>query len=273
MTSHELDLNGDQKMLIVEHRCVVNHWSEAQPVDLIWYNLERPNWAPWLAASEETIALRGKVFPEGQLVLNTPKGNALAILSLNQINWDGDIHHLPTWDGVAGEPTDYSATYTPNGNTLVLLSMDVSPEFQGYKIPSKLIKGAQDLAQKLGVEHVIGSFRPSGFGAIKKGTGYGIDFETYCMMKRANSEKPIDRWLGSLWHMGMKMLAVDENAMTVSVSNDQFMKYLSEYKPEVWEFIPPNIWECGEVGHWVDDKDHGIVTYTESNVWGELPLK
>lgn len=242
-----------------------------EEAEALWWALEEPNWAPWLAASPATIAGRAKVFPAGQLVMKDAMGGYIGSLSLNQIHWDGNVHHLPSWDDVAGDPTDYSTTYMPDGNTLVLLSMNVAPAWKGKQIPSKLIDEVVKLAGALGVEHLIGSFRPSGYGEAKKGLGYNFDFEEYCMMKRNGSTKPVDPWLGSLWHKGMQMLAVDRKAMTVTVPIAELEGYKTGYKSKQWVEIKPGVWECGEVGTWTVDTDTGLATYQESNMWGSLP--
>lgn len=233
----------------------------------LYMALEHPNWAPWLEASETSLVGRASIFPAGQLVMKDSFGNYAASLSLNQINWDGVTEHLPSWDDVAGDPTDYSQTYTSDGNTLVLLSMNVASEYKGLKLPSKMIEAAQKLAKSLGVAHLIGSFRPSGYGEIKKGMP-DLEFETYCMLKKSFSDKPLDHWLGSLWHMGMKMLEVDHKAMTVTVPVAEF----ESYKQDDWKEVKLGVWECGEVGQWKVDAASGTATYQESNVWGSLPL-
>lgn len=237
----------------------------------LYTELEKPNWAPWLSASPESLAGRAMNFPEGQLLL--VHGNEyVASLSLNQIHWDGVVNHLPSWDDVAGDPTDFGHTYQKTGNTLVLLSMNVAPDWKGKRIPSTMITAAQQLAKHLGVEHLIGSFRPSGYGEIKKGMDYDLDFDTYCQLKRHGTNKPLDPWLGSLWHMGMKMVAVDHAAMTVAVTTDEFYGYQQQYHKGQWEEVKPGIWECGEVGNWTVDTEQGIAVYRESNVWGILPI-
>lgn len=250
----------------------IRPWSPEEAQEL-YEALEHPNWAPWLEASAGTLAGRARVFPQGQLVMVDGFGKYAASLSLNQIDWDGDIGHLPTWDEVAGDPTDYSTTYKSTGDTLVLLSMNVSPAYKGLQLPSKMIDAAVGLAKSLGVDHLIGSFRPSGFGNAKKGLGYDFDFEEYCMMKQSHSTKPIDPWLRSLSWKGMQMLAVDPKAMTVVETIDAFTHYQQVYKPLCWAEVKPGVWECGEVGTWTIDAASGIATYQESNVWGSLPLK
>lgn len=200
-------------------------------------------------------------------------GDYLASLSMNQIDWDGDIDHLPSWDDVAGDPTDYSQTYNPHGNTLALMSMNVEPAHHGLQLPSKMIDATMIIAQDLGVSHLLGSFRPSGYGQAKKEHGYNLDFTDYTMnMRQPGSDKPIDPWLRSLWWKGMEMLKVDNHAMTVHVAMDHFYHYQQTYKPESWQMIEPRVWECGEVGKWNVDLFNGVATYQESNVWGALPI-
>lgn len=259
-------IEGEQ----TEHIYTISSW-KPEEADALYHALEHPNWAPWLEASVESLAGRASTFPAGQLVMKDAGGNYVGSLSLNQIFWDGDTAHLPSWDDVAGDPTDYSTTYTPEGNTLVLLSMNVAPSWKGKQIPSKLIDKAIQLAHTLGVTHLIGSFRPSGFGEAKKGLGYAFDFTEYCQMTKHDG-KPVDPWLRSLSWKGMSMLAVDPKAMTVTVPITEFEGYKS-YKPESWVEVKPGIWECGEVGVWIIDSASGLATYQESNVWGSLPLK
>jgi hypothetical protein len=138
-------------------------------------------------------------------------------------------------------------------------------------LPGKMIDAAANLGGKLKVDHLIGSFRPSEFGKLKPGLGWDMDFWEYCLMKKSYSDKPIDHWLGSLWHKGMKMLAPDYQAMAVQVSLEEFESYKQTYQPDMWQEIKPKVWECGEVGTWYVQADYA--EYIESNVWGELPIK
>lgn len=243
-----------------------------EDAQIIFELLEHPNWAPWLEASADTLAARSRVFPYGQLVMKDHIGYPIASLSVNQIYWDGDPKSLPNWDTVAGEPTDYSQTYKPDGNTLVLMSMNVAPSQKGNKLPAKMIEAMQVVAKSFNIAHLIGSFRPSGYGLAKKGMGYSLDFEEYCLMKKFNSDKPIDPWLRSLVWSDMEMIAIDDHAMTVTVGIEEFLQYQKTFKPEQWVEAKEGLWECEEVGSWVIDKASRFATYTESNVWGVLPL-
>lgn len=263
--------------LLIQDDMQVEHWTPEMAHD-IYEVLEHPNWAPWLEASEATIAGRAKVFPKGQLALKN-HGELVASLSMNQIDWDGNPDTLPSWDQVAGkDTTDYSETYKPDGNTLVLMSMNVAPDSKGKKLPSKLVEYAKLLAMNSGIKYLLGSFRPSGYGKAKKESGYKLGFWDYCQMKTPGTEKPLDPWLKSLSYSGMHILKEDPHAMAVSVSKSEMSTYMKMYHPELWSLrhiaqSGMEIWECGEVGYWQVPWDpEKPNTYIESNVWGEIPI-
>src|SRR3989338_11675734 len=133
----------------------VSNWKKSDG-SLIFNHLEKSNWAPWLAASARTLASRSQVFPQGQLVLKDAIGTPLASLSTNQIMWNGNPQTLQSWDGIAGEPTTYETTYIPAGNTLVLMSMNVHPKYQGKGLARVMIEEIKKVAQSLGVTYLIG---------------------------------------------------------------------------------------------------------------------
>jgi len=260
------------KEILTSSEWPVVSW-KPEDADKIFKELEKPNWAPWLAASLEAIKARAEVFPAGQLCMWLPgKDIMVATLSTNQINWDGNPSNLPCWDEVAGEPTTYENTYIPTANTLVLMSMNVRPGFYGQGLAGKMINQIQQTAKVLGIEYLIGSFRPNQLGQYKAETGnWQIDFGEYCLLTREDG-LPVDGWLRSLTRKGMVPLAVDNQAMTVKVSLKEFYQYQDEYKPDFWQEVAPEIWECGEVGQWQVNKESGLAVYQESNLWGKLPF-
>lgn len=241
-----------------------------QEAPVIYQHLEVPNWAPWLAASMDSLAERSQVFQEGQIVLMGLGNLPLASLSTNRIFWDGNRGTLPTWDDVAGDPTTYEKTYIPNGNTLVLMSMNVTPTQQGKGLTKIMLEHMGKVAQKIGIQYVIGSFRPSEFGKFKAIPGNAeSDFGDYCNLTREEDGLPKDAWIRSLTRNGMKPLAVDRNAMTVPVSLDEFIQIMnSGYNQGMWQEVAPDIWECGEVGRWIIDRNLEKAIYKESNLWG-----
>ncbi len=243
----------------------------AKDAQVVFEILEKPNWAPWLAASPQTIAGRAEVFPAGQLLAKDIRGFPMACLSMNRINWNGDPASLPSWDEVAGDPTTYENTYKPEGNTLALMSMNVNPDHQREGYARKLIEQAKLLGLKLpGISYVIGSFRPNEYGKYKlEGSDHLIDFNSYCEMRREDG-LPVDGWLRNLTRNGMKPIKVDPKAMVVTLSLEEFLKLQKSHYSLPWVEISPGTWECGEVGNWVLDNEHGTVIYKESNLWGKL---
>jgi hypothetical protein len=195
----------------------------------------------------------------------------LATLSVNQIQWDGKEETLPTWDEVAGDPTTYEQTYAPDGNTLCLMSMNVSPLGRGQQLPKLLIGALLDYGESAGTEHVIGSFRPSAYSqAVLNAVNQGQEppsFEAYCKTTNEQGE-PVDPWLRSLSKNGMKPIAVDHNAMYVAVTKEEF----ESFKQPNWRQITVNghaVWWCGETGFFYPQSD-GSFVYKESNLWGSL---
>ena len=150
------------------------------------------------------------------------------------------------------------------------MSMNVNPDYKGKRLPSKLIQETQKLAALLKVKDIIGSFRPDSFGAFKQKYG-PIDFSLYCQMKN-EKDLPIDGWLRNLTINGMQPLAVDNHAMTIEVSEEEFIQYQGLYHQGQWQEVAPNNWECGEVGSWQLDTSTGMWVYIESNLWGRIPV-
>lgn len=250
----------------------INTWKEYKTENGIEsiYDLEKECWAPWLAAALESLNGRAEVFENGQLCVYSEHG-LLASLSVNEIEWDGNPSTLPTWDDVAGDPTTYEHTYAPHGNTLCLMSMNVSPLGRGKQLPALLIKTLLDYAQGAGIEHVIGSFRPSAYSqaslmAIEQGN-QPPEFAEYCETTD-QSGNPVDPWLRSLTKNGMKPLAVDHKAMYIPLSAEEF----EELKQPDWkefDFHGQTAWWCEETGFFYPQPD-GSYVYCESNLWGRL---
>jgi len=248
--------------------CALGHWTPETALQ-IHQNLEIHSWAPWLAASPESLVGRAKTFSEGHLFLKSPTGEIIASVSSNRINWDGQVKHLPNWDTVAGDPTTYEKTYVHDGNTLTLMSMNVHPAYKKYGLATALVHQIQEVATSLGVEYIAGSFRPSEFGSYKAMHG-AIAFDEYAFKQREDG-LPVDAWIRSLTRNGMIPLIVDKKAMTVPVDMATFEDLKINYHPDSWYQISENVWECGEVGQWQLDLKEGKATYQESNVWGILP--
>jgi len=262
-----------KKIFAIEHigQCFLEQWTPKSALD-IFQNMERYNWAPWLAASPDSLAGRAQTFPEGQMLLRGPNNELLASISTNQITWDGCKTHLPSWDEVAGDPTTYENTYQKDGNALVLMSVNVNPQYKKNGLATTLVKEVQALAKEIGVTYLIGSFRPSEFGTYKNECG-NTPFAEYINLKtiKSDGEVPYDAWIRSLTRNGMHPIKIDEHAMYVTIGLAEFVGLKALHKPELWKQMDEDIWECCEVGQWHIDKKVGIATYIESNLWGILP--
>jgi len=241
-----------------------------EEAQLIYDELEKPNWAPWLAASPETLARRAEVFPEGQIALWGADGRPVASLSLNRFTWNGDVNSLPTWDQLAGDPPTYEDTFDPSGNSVGMMSINVRKDIQGGGLTQEIIDSTREMCKRLGIDNVMGSFRPSQFAQFAKDNP-ALSMEEYSQM-RDERGLPVDKWLRALHRNGMRMLRIDDGAMAVDhVSHDEFEEYKRTYKPEEWKKEGP-LWRCGETGFWVvtNRGKNNYAMYVESNVWGIL---
>lgn len=238
----------------------VKNWSEVD-IEKVFTDLEIKCWAPWLSASKNSLEWRAKVFEEWQFIL-TSWDNFLASLSTNLINWDWNKDSLKSWDEVAWDPTTFENTYEKNGNSLVLMSMNVNPLFRWLWLPNILIENANKLAEKLWLDYIIWSFRPSWYWSYKIDNNYD-DFDKYIKTINQNWEL-IDPWLKVLTRNWMKMIKVDENAMVIELTEDEFEKLDKQNWVYDWEK-----YECLEVWSWTKT-DNWTYLYKESNVWWVL---
>lgn len=233
----------------------------------IFDELEVPNWAPWLRASKEVLAKRAEVFPEGQIAI-WEGDHPVANISLARFNYDGNPQNLKTWDELMGIPATGEKTFVPDGNALGMMSINIKQNYQGMGLAKAIIDSVKDVAAKLGVKHIMGSFRPTQFGEHTHKNPHA-NFTGYVDSKREEDSLPTDAWLRTLTRNGMRMLRIDDTAMVVpDVSREQFDEYRKTYKPDRWKKISPIFWRCGETGVWLVGEKSAV--YAESNVWGIL---
>lgn len=225
--------------------------------------LEHTNWASWLEASINSIEWRAKVFPEWQFLLSNWK-TMLWSLSTNCIYWDWNIDTLSSWDDIAWNPTTYENTYNPNWNALVLMSMNINPEFKWWWLTDYLVWAVKDLAKNKWIKYIIWSFRPSWYWEYKM-ENWNIPFEEYLNLKNEQWYS-IDPWIRSLQKKWMQPLKIDNNAMIVEMDYESFLKL----KEENWKEISSWVWECWQVWQFFIEWDKAI--YKEKNLWWQIPL-
>ncbi len=246
----------------------LSNW-DSKDVPYVHEELCNKNWAPWLVIPRESVEGRIRVFPGGQLLARNEQGVPVGYAFINRVNWDGSQDHLKSWKDLAGNPTTFEDTYRPDGNTLCLMSINVHRNLRGVGIAQKLIRRATKLSKELKVEYLIGSFRPNQYGKAKLDSSDFLDFETYCSTIRSDG-LPVDEWLRNLTRNGMRILKVDSEAMKGKFSLEEFQNFRTSYNPHLWIEIPPNIWECGEVGQWRVDQRARSAVYIENAIWGQI---
>lgn len=250
--------------------------------------LEVRSWAPWLRFSLDDLREYDEVFPVGQIVQLGEGDRPDGALTSIRVDWSGDPDDLGTWDEVSGRERGARAALHSDGNTLVLLSISIRPEGRGRRLAATLIDRARDVARSEGIDHVIGPFRPSGFGAHKAAGGH-VDFAAYCAARRDDG-LPADPWLRVLTRLGMRPLRPIDRAMVVRTRIDDFEHLRRTHRPDTWFRLEdrraaallarrgttapaPEVWECGEAGSWYVDRAEGSAVYEESNLWGTVTLR
>ncbi len=242
--------------------------------------LDAPNWAPWLRYSAEMFMLMMKVFPEGQIQMRDGSGRLIAGLNTVRVNWDGTQGTLPRLGDLIRNAEAFEESYSPNGNTLFMVKMSVAQDQQGSGLPSRCIDILRETAVMLEVSHVIGAFRPNGFGRYKLENGPDSSFLSYCYKKRSDG-LPVDAWIRNLVRNGMVPITIDRLALTKLAPIEEFRRYMTTYKAGEWRMFvadPTSLegagerWECGETGRWDVPAHIGSAIYTEPRLMGRIPI-
>lgn len=253
-------------------------------------SVEKACWAPWLQFSVAEMEAYEAAFPDGQVTCVDDAGEPIAALTTVRVTWDGDVHGLGTWDGLAGRVPVTGTPPRSDGNTMGLLSASVRPDHQGEGLADRLLDGALAVALDLGLDALFSPFRPSGFGRHKARTG-DVDFVAYCAARTAEGV-PLDPWLRILSRRDMVPLKVVEGAMVVPATVAELDDHRASWRPDAWYRIddadaldllarrhaglgviePDEVWECGETGWWYVDRSRGRAEYVEPNLWGCIPV-
>ncbi|WP_328394008.1 glycerophosphodiester phosphodiesterase family protein [Nocardia sp. NBC_00416] len=236
------------------------------------HRLEAECWPSFMLTPYGTMRGRMETFPEGQLCLVDPRGRLVAALSLNRIHWDCDPASLRTWDAIAGRDGTYRETFDPEGNTLCMMAMNVSPEGRGRNLTAELIEQLVEFADRHGIEHIIGCFRPNGYGAAVTAAhraGRPIpDFEDYVRTRRSGGDL-IDPWLRTLTkHYAMDPMAIAYDAMQIRLDAVE----VEYFQGPDWELVDTDrgpAWSTGDTG-FIYPQDDGSYLYREHNVWGRI---
>ena len=258
--------------------------AEVRPSVLQYERLEMQSWAPWLRFSRTVLAAQVRYFPEDQFFAYDGDG-LLGALSTNRIWWDGDPGTLQSWDAIAGAHKDYRDTHDADGNTLVTLSISIAPRARGGGVATRLLEAVRSSACERGLDHVIGSYRPSGYGRFKLRSADG--FLAYVDQRRDDG-LPLDPWLRTLTRTGMERRGLDERAMVVEATLAEFEVF--RRVSAAWARTPVardallhepalpvpvdecEYWEAAEAGTWYVHRASARAVYVESGVWGTVRL-
>lgn len=107
-----------------------------------------PGMKPW---SEEQLARHHRLFPEGQIVVETEDG---IIGSSSSLRLDFDDHpDAHTFDEITGKGN--LDTHDPEGPDLYGIEVMVDPDHRGMKVGERLYQARQELAEQLNLRRIL----------------------------------------------------------------------------------------------------------------------
>ena len=143
--------------------------------------LENETWPEGTRANETAFRNRLNIFPQGFIGFYV--NNQLAGFTTSMIIDLNNINSIESWEKI----TDFGmiTNHNENGNCLYIVSLGVSPRFQGNGVGQKLITEQINFAKKCKLEYVVLGSRIPGFhlfeGSIedylsnKTPNGFSID--------------------------------------------------------------------------------------------------
>ncbi|WP_328401784.1 alpha/beta fold hydrolase [Nocardia sp. NBC_00403] len=231
--------------------------------------LEAKASAPWMSTRPGSLRERMETFAAGQLCLVDLSGQLLGILSTNRIDWDGDPRTLGTRREIAGEEGTYRDTYRPTGNTLCILAMNITPNVAPQFAQDPLINSLVEFAGRENIEHIVGSFHPSGYAfSVRMAHHRNEHLPT---LAEYVDEPQNDGTLAHLAdHFGMQVLEVEHRSVQIPLSAVEF----ESFRRPNWirlDTVEGPAWWCGEAG-FIYQLPDGNYEYREDNVWGLIPV-
>ena len=191
-----------------------------------------------------------------QLILVDDTGAALAVANAVPIFWDGTLSGLPSgWDDTVLRSISGHELHTA-ANTLVALSITISPERQGTGLSYKMLEEIKRVAEKSGFAHLIVPVRPS-----LKPMYPLTSIEKYVGWKDGNNNQ-FDPWLRAHIKSGGKILKICHRSMTVRASITDWEGWAGMKFPESGEYIVPKA-----LNPVIVSVEQSLGTYVEPNVW------
>lgn len=258
-------------------RIDVESWTPGPGKAAQCHTLESLGKPPWLVPPEKTIEKRGEIFPFGQVVAKDVTGTIWAYAAFNRIEWSGTPEEFPQYYEVLGEDFDFSHTYDPQGNTLVLVSLAMHPAFANELSFSRFMQTVSSHAPRLGCTYFVAAFLmpPEESKQTWLARHGGLSLETNMLSDLLAYENE-QRKMGNeqeYWWSGMKSVLIHNSAHAVGVDLPSFEEFRQKYHHESWKQVSHEdapggfVWVCeGEDGFWTTDGDYAL--FRGSIAWG-----
>jgi ribosomal protein S18 acetylase RimI-like enzyme len=145
-------------------------------------DLENETWPEGIRASRSEFESRIKTFPEGVIAIKSDSGEIVGLITSMIIDKE-EVSRLKRWENITSDGMIYR--HNPDGNSLYIVSLGVSPRYRRRGLGKKLLQTQIDLGKKLCLDYlVLGSRVPDFYkydGTIeeylaeKDDEGYSID--------------------------------------------------------------------------------------------------
>jgi ribosomal protein S18 acetylase RimI-like enzyme len=112
--------------------------------------------------NEDQLTNHITLFPEGALCIEI-EGEIAGSITGMRTNFDtGNIQH--SWAEVTDE--GYIKTHDPNGNSLYIVDIGVSPKYRGLGLGKALMQSMYEVVIQLKIERLLGGGRMPGYGKV-----------------------------------------------------------------------------------------------------------
>jgi len=114
--------------------------------------LEEDTWPEGVRASQDKFESRVKIFPAGVISARDDDGNIMGLVTSCIVSLD-DAAQIKSWEDVTAH--GYITNHNTQGNTLYVVSLGVSPNYQRRGVGQALIAAQAELGKRRGLKQLV----------------------------------------------------------------------------------------------------------------------
>jgi hypothetical protein len=192
-------------------------------------------------------------FPDQQIVVLAPDGEAAAALNAVPIPWDGTVDGLPAgYDDALVQGT--SGASAGGSTALCLLSISIAPGWRRSGLAELLIQEAKRRALRQDRIAVVGPLRPT-----RKASFPEVPIEDY-LAWRTDAGQVFDPWLRLHLAQGASVLGIARRSLVIRQPRSRWASLPPATSPgETWTpagALVPIVFDADDIGE-----------YAEPNIW------